>query len=292
MKTIGKYLLHAAGRLVLGAVCALLAFASCDFLSIKEDRTPCPAWLTVESDGVFPPEVAGRGLHFGVWKTPSGVAHADTVEVRDESWERYAGGAVWFAVPRVTPLDVVAWTLVDGHSMEAREDSLLLVPVGAQCDSVYSLSLKTVIPADVEDVREAVPVNKDFSTVFLTVVNDGDIEYPYDYSVTAAYDGFSLVDMTPHKGPFDYSVPWEVKGHRASFRVPRQADDSMTLRIRRENGGAVVTTVPIGLTIRSLGFDWTERSLPDIYLVVDWAGNYVQVTVNGWTVRVILEYKM
>ena len=288
---ISKFLSRAAG-VFLCAVSGLAVFSSCDLLSIKEDRTPCPAWLTISNDGVFPPEVAGNDLRFGVWNMSDGAAFSDSLEVRDETWVRYSNGSVWFAVPRVTDLSVAAWTLVDGHSMTNAGDRLLLVPYGAQCDSVYSLSVKVWIPGDVEDVREEVPVCKDFSTVFLTVVNDNDIQYPYYYSVSADYDGFSLVDMAPHEGSFNYNVPWEVQGHRASFRVPRQADDGMVLHIRRPSDGSEVTSVPIGLTIRSLGFDWEQRSLSDIYLVVDWAGNFVQVTVNGWTVKTILEYRM
>ena len=65
-----------------------------------------------------------------------------------------------------------------------------------------------------------------------------------------------------------------------SFRVPRQADNSLTMRAIVP--GADLGDIPIGEYIARMGYDWGEESLRDITVIIDLVIGGVMITVNDW----------
>jgi hypothetical protein len=65
-----------------------------------------------------------------------------------------------------------------------------------------------------------------------------------------------------------------------TFRIPRQADDSLTITITPEDAPTV--RFPLGEYIRQLGYNWKAEELQDIFLSIDLARGLVDLRVADW----------
>jgi hypothetical protein len=65
-----------------------------------------------------------------------------------------------------------------------------------------------------------------------------------------------------------------------TFRIPRQADDSLTVNIQPED--APSACFPLGEYIRQLGYNWKAEELQDIFLSIDLVRGLVDLRVADW----------
>ena len=234
----------------------MLLLSSC---SVKEDRSGCPCWMTVDLSDVAEsrwksPEVQSNIEHQDVTKSPesrSNVAENVLVRLRGNSDEdavdyeyqvteavRVDVGALEYEVPRGSVgVSAVAFgneipgragydekaAGYDGKSAGYDGDEIR-VPVGEQMDSLYGFF--KMYHTRCESVLCDVELHKEFCTVSFTLGEDG-YSSPYRIEVWGNVAGVSAWDLMPVQGEFRYAPI--LKNGVYQVRVPRQVDNSLEL---------------------------------------------------------------
>ena len=98
---------------------ALLSLAAC---SIKEDRTPCPCWLSIDFT-----RVSQKNVNVAAWG--DGELFSERIAVKDyldpESYEK------------TVPKGYVYTSVVSGERDMQRSGARLVIPLGHDADSIY-----------------------------------------------------------------------------------------------------------------------------------------------------------
>lgn len=252
---------------------ALLAAASATSCSIKEDRWPCPCWLVFDY-GEGQPVPGGEGFTASIFREES----AQQEKSATVSWESLRDASYDVSVSKGYKIV----NIMEGALRQTVTGSDLLISEGSEADSLYGCVSRVACLG--EEAVVPVRMDKQFATVFLRMENDSDT-YPFDLSVRGEVDGVSLLTLEPHEGPFRIDCRAVIAGNEFRFRLPRQKDGSLLLELREKgapNGSSPVETIPLGEYIIESGFDWTEPSLKDIYIGVDYARAGIRITVNDW----------
>ena len=245
----------------IGLLAGLLAglLPSC---SIKEDRGECPCWLQVYAGdaGALAPV-----LTLSLWNGDELCRETVPTEASLVLDRAVPKGAV--TVSAHTPL----------HRMR-REGSLLLIPDGSECDSLFAHH--GVVSCGGEAARDTVRLRAQFAVVNIAVVNlEPGVAYPYDLVVRSTVDGYDLLGGSPHAG--SHSLPLRpVSEGVYRFRVPRQADGSMMLDLLM--GGTLIDSLPIGEHLVRAGYDWTAPELPEIRIEVDYGRSEPHIVIEPW----------
>ena len=258
---------------------AVLVAVSC---TVKEDRGFCPAWCVVYSDGYMAEGCCGEFI-CNVATLGKGILEYGAKDF--DSFEKK--GELVLEVPRNE--QVYVDVLCGVKEMELN-GSVLAIPMGFGCDSIYAGHGSVFIPG--EEGETALPLNKDFAVLSIKVKGDVPAgEYPFSFRIIGNVDGYELPGGTPHAGSFDYS-PVEEEG--LSFRavIPRQMDDSLMLEIYHKDDASLLTRLNLGELVRDKGYDWTLPDLRDMALSVDLSEAGFNVEVGEWeiseTVSIIL----
>ena len=297
----------------------ILLLSSC---SVKEDRSGCPCWMTVDLSDVAEsrwksPEVQSNIEHQDVTKSPeslSNVAENVLVRLRGNSDEdavdyeyqvteavKVNVGALEYEVPRGS-VGVSAVALGKDFSTplrSARNDRLqsgnygdeIRVPVGEQMDSLYGFF--KIYHTRCESILCDVELHKEFCTVSFTLGEDG-YTSPYDIEVWGNVAGVSAWDLMPVLGEFRYA-PTQKNGVY-QVRVPRQVDNSLELvmveipdQVGYDGERVVVDRLPLGEYIARSGYDWTAEDLADVNVALDLEMQQVMITVSGWDGVVVMD---
>lgn len=221
-------------------ILGLVALVSC---SIKEDRSDCPCWLTVEADNT----VSVNGW-FGT-----------------RSLFKVNGGFIDKKVPRGL-VDVVA----NIGSFSA--------PEGQQMDSLFARRIP--VDTDGESAYARVTLCKNFATIELDFKDEDDGRTDYDLLATGTISGVDVRSLNPVEGPFSFIPEPKTDGRGYAFRVPRQKDES--LRLELSYNGSPVETIDLGYLIAKTGFDWKAESLGDIAILCDLPAHTFTITVKEW----------
>ena len=219
-------------------ILGLVALVSC---SIKEDRSDCPCWLTVEADNT----VSVNGW-FGT-----------------RSLFKVNGGFIDKKVPRGL-VDVVA----NIGSFSA--------PEGQQMDSLFARRIP--VDTDGESAYARVTLCKNFATIELDFKDEDDGRTDYDLLATGTISGVDVRSLNPVEGPFSFIPEPKTDGRGYAFRVPRQKDES--LRLELSYNGSPVETIDLGYLIAKTGFDWKAESLGDIAILCDLPAHTFTITVK------------
>ena len=237
----------------------LPAIISC---SVKEDRSSCPCYLQVR---VTDPDATGPSLLLG-WD--AGQAFRENVLM--EECRPY-----WTRPVKKGHLTLSASRGVRSSSTEGRR---VTVPAGAQSDSLYA----SLYPVDAtgETAEVGVTFRKQFATVMLDIRKTaGDLQ-DYRFSVDGNTCGIDLEDLSPIQGPFHFT-PAPTEGESVvRFRIPRQADDALSLSIRY--GEADPAVFALGAIIRDMGYSWKAEDLQDIYVSIDLTQGEIHVGIGDW----------
>ena len=290
----------------------MLLLSSC---SVKEDRSGCPCWMTVDLSDVAEsrwksPEVQSCTEYQEVTKSLESRQHiAESVVLRlrgnsDEDEVDYAFkmtetvntevGAWEYEVPRGS-VGVSAVALgneipgqagydgIVGHDVIAGHDGdEIRIPVGEQMDSLYGFF--RMFYTRCESVLCDVELHKEFCTVSFTLGDDGYVS-PYDLEVWGNVAGVSAWDLMPLEGDFRFTPSPEDGVYRV--RVPRQVDNSLELVMLEDS--EIVDRLPLGEYIARSGYDWTAENLEDVHIALDLENQQVMITVSGWDGVVVMD---
>ena len=243
-------------------IAVLLLLAGTVGCSVKEDRTPCPCYLQVSFTD---PETAGPVLLQGWSETP-----LFQEEIRAEACRPYWSRAVEKGSLTVSACKGIRQSRVEGKKVT--------IPEGAQADSLYTFFTQVDATGDFAPVP--VTLHKQFATVFLDIRKTAGDLPDYRFSVTGNSCGTDLQSHVPLPGSFHFEPAAREGEAIVSFRLPRQADDSLSISIR--HGDAAPSVFPLGELIRDTGYSWNTEDLQDIHVSIDLTRGKVHVVVGDW----------
>lgn len=250
-------------RLLIAAACILLA--SC---TVKEDRTVCPSWVTVRSNGYVCNGVSSESLRI-TFSSDNDVAAEGTA-----SWQDFIGGKFVIQVPRKH----VFFCGLTGYDESHRDNDCITVPEGLQFDRVFGFYDEQFLIEEERTFEE--PVNKHHAVLILSVVGYNKVKYPFVVKLVSNTDGIMLYRKEGHAGRFAYTMN---EGDDGKYRcvLPRQCDGSLCLCLFRSSGEEV-TTIPVGEQLAQSGYDWAKDDLDDIPVILDFSKNEILIEVNDW----------
>lgn len=280
----------------------MLLLSSC---SVKEDRSGCPCWMTVDLSKVAEsrwksPERQSSTEYQMVTKSLASRQHiAESVVLRlrgnsDEDEVDYAFkmtetvntevGALEYEVPRGSiGVSVIEMPDRVGHDVIVGYDGdEIRIPVGEQMDSLYGFF--RMFYTRCESVLCDVELHKEFCTVSFTLDDEGYIS-PYDLEIWGNVAGVSAWDLMPLEGDFRFASSLEDGVYRV--RVPRQFDASLELVMLEDS--EIVDRLPLGEYIAMSGYDWTAENLEDVHIALDLENQQVMITVSGWDGVVVMD---
>lgn len=242
-----------------GLFCAALAsVVSC---TVLEKRSECPCFLSVYMSGEE---------DFG--------CESVTLNVRGDGYETsLALPREDFEAPVVlkVPRTGVNINVFDSELDDCSGSGGLRIPVGQQCPAVYMFS--SLCDTSEDEAEEYVTLKKNYCGVSLSFVSE-DPEM-YRMSVEGRVCGYDA-EGQPLEGEFGYDPEFDGAS-RCFFRLPRQKDQSLFLKITGRSGGA--RRLSLGSYIAASGYDWTKENLDDIVVSIDYAGLELKISVNDWT---------
>lgn len=248
--------------------------------TVKEDRTYCPAWCIVYSDG-YVAEGCSGDLTCSVSSDMRG-----SLDFGTKSFSSFTErGNLVFEVPRN---ENVFLDLFCGVNTMSLSESALRIPMGCGCDGIYSGHGSVLIPG--ESGEAGLPLHKDFAALRMTL----DVNMPERCElylrILGNVDGYALPGGLPHKGEFDYRPPGDGKLFHA--RVPRQYDDSLVLEICRQDDDSTVVQYALGQAMSILGYDWNLPDLEDLDIVITLNELDFDIGITPWeesgTINIIL----
>ena len=284
----------------------MLLLSSC---SVKEDRSGCPCWMTVEM-----PDLVGQdGEKVGQdGRSPVGAWDDGTIVLRlrgnsdedevDYSYQvtesvRVDAEVLEYEVPRgsvgVSVIEMPDRVGYDG--IVGYDGDEIRIPVGEQMDSLYGYF--RMFYTRCESVLCDVELHKEFCTVSFTLGDEGYVS-PYDLEVWGNVAGVSAWDLMPLEGDFRFAPSPEDGVYRV--RVPRQLDASLELVMlempdqvghdgRADNERVVVDRLPLGEYIARSGYDWAAEDLADVHIALDMEKQQVMITVSDWDGVVVMD---
>lgn len=230
-------------------ILGLVALVSC---SIKEDRNDAACWITVTAD---------NSTSLSAWFGSQRIL------------DNHQGGLEDHMVPR---------GIVD---LEASVGDFT-VPEGQQMNELFAQLIP--LETDGEFAYAGVELKKQFATVYLDFKEEDDGRTSYDLEVAGTVSGADIHTLKPVEGVFRYTPePLADENRGYALRVPRQKDESLTLRLLVQ--GEIVDSIPLGELIRKAGFDWTKESLGDVSILCDLPAHTFTITVMEWEGPVTFE---
>ena len=251
------------------AVCAFCAalLLSC---SIREDRTECPCFLTLDLAGVESASLMDAGVDSLVVTicAEDGFYAKEAFRLRDNVQEYSA------AVPK-SRVDVLVACGTGNHRFDP---SGVHIPEGSECPVLYLFGETFV--ADAGDMRRTVSLHRNYCMLSVSMKTSfGARARPYRISLEGNVSGY-LMDGTPEEGFFNcFSSP--SSDGLCRLRIPRQLDASLRLEIDFLDTGEV-RTFPVGEYILDSGYDWKAPDLEDISLEMDFSRSSLTFTISKW----------
>ena len=235
---------------------------ACSGCTVKEDRGPCPCYLQVSFTD---PEEAGAAQLLG-WNGSPLFRERVRIEACRPCWSKPVEKGI---------LTVSACKGIDKTVPELHQ---ITIPIHCQADSLYACFEEVDATGDVATAR--MTLRKQFATVFLDIQKPAETVRSCRFVVEGNTSGFDLLDFSPVPGPFRFLPVPEDGKDIVTFRVPRQADDS--LRITIQPGDGLEARFPLGDYIRQLGYSWKTEELQDIYVSIDLVRGLVDIRVAEW----------
>ena len=270
----------------------MLLLSSC---SVKEDRSGCPCWMTVEMPDMVGHDGGQVDNDDCVVLRLRGNSDEDEVDYSYQVTEsvRVDAEVLEYEVPRgsvgvsvIEMPDRVGYDGIVGHDGDE-----VRIPVGEQMDSLYGYF--RMFYTRCESVLCDVELHKEFCTVSFTLGDEGYVS-PYDLEVWGNVAGVSAWDLMPLEGDFRFAPSPEDGVYRV--RVPRQLDASLELvmlempdQAGHDGERAVVDRLPLGEYIARSGYDWTAEDLADVHIALDMEKQQVMITVSDWDGVVVMD---
>lgn len=259
------YIMRKRFFVLLAAV--FLALPLVESCSIKEDRMPCPTYITVRSTEPLPAgstavvtvrhEVYGLELQAAV---PADQLYPDGYEVKT-----HRGVSAISVLAGLRAMDIFS--------------GVATIRDSRQSDSLYRFSGEVESwDEEGEFVREPL---KEFTT--LTVrVNNADV--PSFFRVQGLWDRLDAETFVPQKGNLSFAVSSDFRvGERWSCRLSRQGDESLYLKVFRESEpDREWRNIPLGRYMTLAGYDRNAVPMQDVTIDVDLTEGIVSVQIGDW----------
>lgn len=250
------------------ALISLCLVQSC----ILEDRTDCPAYLTLDLSSL-PGNV--ELVHL-VLEHESGEIYQDTVLRED-----FATGS---ELPvRKGVLNIAAY----GNPDRMTFDKGYYVHEGGQADSLYTCFHTTTCYTDL--ARDTIRVSKNFIGLHIRILGEaqaGDSIHICIESSSIGYDlkGNILEGKFRHSPEALHVPDGERQYYEFYSQITGQARDDLTLTINADRDSSSMFLASVGLAghLKDNGTDMAGEGLPDLYITVDFAQASIRVSPVDW----------
>lgn len=280
---LNQTLNRALHQVMLPVLTGTLLASSLVSCSVKENRGPCPCYLDVtvdasateDGDCIVSVFTIGGG-DLTLRDTLSSDAPALELSLKKG---HYSANALW------------------GLSQCTLTDSLVVIPVGCECDSLYS-SITPDVDATGETANINFARNKQFATLNLSFETEG--EFPFGVALRGNVDGYDLRTLAPHAGEF-FVAPESLNETNSLFRtrLPRQKDNSLVIVLQERTQTAstkVAVTdpniIPLGEIIARTQYDWSAESLEDIDIRIDYVRAQITIHVCDWEAVITMSFEI
>jgi hypothetical protein len=249
-------------KILLSASLAAI-LAVCAACTVKEDRDFCPCSLTVSFSD---PDASGP-VELLAWDSETVFRDQVLIEDCRPEWTKSVRKGVFI---------LSAYKGAAGSSIPMGH--IIRIPTNCQADSLYAYFEK--VEATGDRAHANVVFRKQFATVFLDIPQSDETIHKCRFLVEGNSCGFDVLDFSPIAGSFLFK-PAPVTGETViTFRIPRQADDSLMVTVYPEDSPEA--RFPLGEYIRQLGYDWKSDDLQDIYLSIDLVRGVVDLRIADW----------
>ena len=243
----------------------LPVFVGC---TVKEDRVPCPCYLNVSF------------THREAISHPVTLIGWDANEVFRETINVAEHDPYWVRAVQKGTLTLAACM---GASTSRLLGHQVTIPSGSQADSLYAYHMD--VDCTGEMAYAEVTLRKQFATVRVDLLQTAAQMREFKFNVEGTSCGFDLLDYSAVEGAFRFSPV--ATGRTVDFRIPRQADDALTLEIIHQ--GERLGLFPLGKYILRTGYDWNAEELQDIFITIDLVLGQVIVRVADWQEGVVFK---
>lgn len=231
--------------------------------SVKEDRTPCPSYITLDAS-------AYREYSDSAYVHLLDQAH-DIRDILD--LEAGQVSREWAAKK-----GMIVTYVFSNLDRSTESDGVVYIPVGEQADPLRAFSWRQECYEEAVEIM-AVP-DRQSALVHLKFKNGESKEFPYELEVAGDISGIDLKGLTPVKGEFRYRLELD-SDLKCEFYLPRQLPSSSPV-IELAYAGSHIDTLPLHTWIKAAGYDWEASDLQEIYIEVDQGRIQVSVRVDEW----------
>ena len=252
-------------RAVIAAAAVCLLLPGC----VKEDRTGCPCYLTLNFDGV----IANDGYVEAV-TTLTPCSDRKQEQEKIDIWD-YEGVGYEKKVVK----DLVRASVVCGFKNGSFREDSYIVPKSVQCDPIMAFAFTKRCEGERENA--VVELHKQFCRIHFKFVGlESRSEYPYELRVRADCCGLSLYDLQPVEGEYT-AIAVETNSGDLSVVLPRQKVSAVSLDLL-DTDAEVAQTVDLGARMEAMAYDWTKADLDDIVVEIDYALANVETEIIPW----------
>lgn len=275
---------------VLPLLLALAGLATSCRSLILEDRMVCPSFLFFDIDNPGPLESYNRVRIASFSYPETNLTLADTTVLRRIQDKDY-----YMKVPKADAVQGFGVAGFDGALV--RNGSEVVVEPGENYVPLFRFSYRT--PALEEKVLIPVELFKDYCRITLQFTRSDAFScaqglFPFYLVVSGNTVGIDGLSGLPVRGSFRYTPEEEQEG-RFQVLVPRQADRTLQIEIWAKEGQYIeeglLDTYNLWQLIQTDDrFSWDARNLPDLYILLDYTENKVEITVEPWIKEGSLSY--
>lgn len=248
-----------------------LTIAGAVSCSVKEDRSVCPCYVTLD----FAPAVeAGLGDASLLVGNRSGLA------VEDVDISSLVDGTLEIAVPRGR----TGFSAVFGDEGYTLDGDTLRFDGTQTPGRLFVWSEYALCDDDAYSCR--VQPHKQFCDIEVVLVQDEQSPLPvYAVDLKAGCDALSLFDLEAVEGNLSAAAVYDAASLSYRLRIPRQKPGPLVL-------GLYDTSLPVRIPLMLLdisreleirGYDWGKPDLDDIRIVIDRQAVKFSVNIVGWT---------
>lgn len=244
------------------AALLLLLSVSC---SVKEDRSPCPCWLSVVSSDAF--RVAGR---------PQLIVRSveDGTEILRDTLERSAEALIEYTVPKGRLTVIVRSELSRGRE----ENGQVLFSEGESADTLWAHASE--VDCGGEFTLDTVRMRRQFARVTVRPeCGSWRKAGVTGLEVRTSCGGLDLRTLTPVEGSW-HTHQQTDEDSGTEFLVPRLSPEgafSLVIDLAGETEER-----DLQAALRASGYDWSRKDLDDIVVTFDVNLSVIAVSVEPW----------
>jgi len=254
----------------------IMFFLVASACSVKEDRTACPCWFSLDFTHVDPAiaDSVGVSLH----------------DAGDFFFEAIVPSSL-YGFPYVVEAtrSLISVCVVSADDGLFRPGKGLDIPLGEGCPALYMFTDQ--VDATYDSVVDTVYLHKNYCSLTIEMAGEGaEDSAPFQLGIKGRVSGYDD-DGTPRKG--DFLVVDSVSDEGACVvNVPRQTDSSLSLQVISTKTGKIVREFALGEFISVSGYDWEALDLGDVDVYIDFALAHITLKVEDWQTRFVYDVEI